>query len=254
MSKRLADKCAVITGGGRGIGKAIAKAYVEQGARCVITARNALELESTAREFPASTVVPLVCDVSDQRSVEAMARAATDALGAVDIVVNNAGMHASGQFVDIAPEVFAKLFEVNVLGIVRVSQAFLPAMIERGGGRIINMASTAGLFESPGQSPYNTSKHAAVGLTRCMALELAATGVTINAICPGFVDTALIDEFAAASGVDGQTLRHTLAGRTPMGRILVPEEVAHLAVYLGSDESASMTGQTMVISNAMRMH
>ncbi len=142
---------------------------------------------------------------------------------------------------------------MNVVGIVRVSQAFLPAMIESGRGSIVNIASTAGLFESPGQSPYNASKHGAVGLTRCMALELAKTGVTCNAICPGFVDTSMIDGFAAIANAEADALRATLAARTPMGRMLQPEEIGHLAVYLGSDESSGMTGQTMAISNGMRM-
>ena len=115
------------------------------------------------------------------------------------------------------------------------------------------MASTAGLFESPGQAPYNASKHGAVGLTRCMALELAATGVTCNAICPGFVDTPMLDGFAGLVGAESEELRRRLAQRTPMGRILDPSEIADLAIYLGSDESSGMTGQTMAISNGMRM-
>ncbi len=253
MSERLKGKRAVITGGGRGIGKAIALAYAREGAQCVITSRHVEDLEATAEEAPPGALRPIVCDVSDGDSVNAMADFVHGALGGADVVVNNAGIHAAGRFLDIDPETYSRLYEVNVVGIVRVSQAFLGGMIERKNGSIVNIASTAGLFESPGQAPYNASKHGAVGLTRCMALELAANGVTCNAICPGFVDTPMLDGFADLVGAESEELRKRLAKRTPMGRILSPDEIANLAIYLGSDESSGMTGQTMAISNGMRM-
>jgi meso-butanediol dehydrogenase / (S,S)-butanediol dehydrogenase / diacetyl reductase len=252
MVARLEAKRAVITGGGRGIGRAIALAYAAEGAQCVITSRKVADLEATAAEAP-EALTPIACDVGDDASVTAMAAAAVDVLGGVDIVVNNAGVHAAGRFLDIAPQTFADLYNVNVVGVVRVSQAFVPAMIEQGRGSVVNIASTAGLFESPGQSPYNASKHGTVGLTRCMALELAATGVSCNAICPGFVDTPMIDGFAEIANAEADALRAQLAARTPMGRMLQPEEIGSLAVYLGSDESSGMTGQAMAISNGMRM-
>ncbi|MBM44725.1 MAG: hypothetical protein CL458_00580 [Acidimicrobiaceae bacterium] len=253
MTERLKGKRAVITGGGRGIGKAIALAYAKEGAQCVITSRRFEDLEATAAEAPPGTVVPVACDVSEGDSVSAMAAFVHQELGGADIVVNNAGIHAAGRFVDIEPETYSRLYEVNVVGVVRVSQAFLSGMIERQRGSIVNIASTAGLFESPGQAPYNASKHGTVGLTRCMALELASSGVTCNAICPGFVDTPMLDGFADLVGAESEELRKQLAKRTPMGRILSPDEIANLALYLGSDESSGMTGQTMAISNGMRM-
>ena len=253
MAERLKGKRAVITGGGRGIGKAIALAYVKEGAQCVITSRRFEDLEATAAEAPPGTVIPIACDVSEGDSVSAMAAFVHQELGGADIVVNNAGIHAAGRFVDIEPETYSRLYEVNVVGVVRVSQAFLSGMIERQRGSIVNIASTAGLFESPGQAPYNASKHGTVGLTRCMALELASSGVTCNAICPGFVDTPMLDGFADLVGAESEELRKQLAKRTPMGRILSPDEIANLALYLGSDESSGMTGQTMAISNGMRM-
>ncbi len=253
MTERLKGKRAVITGGGRGIGKAIALAYAKEGAQCVITSRRFEDLEATAAEAPPGTVVPVACDVSEGDSVSAMAAFVHQELGGADIVVNNAGIHAAGRFVDIEPETYSRLYEVNVVGVVRVSQAFLSGMIERQRGSIVNIASTAGLFESPGQAPYNASKHGTVGLTLCMALELASSGVTCNAICPGFVDTPMLDGFADLVGAESEELRKQLAKRTPMGRILSPDEIANLALYLGSDESSGMTGQTMAISNGMRM-
>ena len=253
MTQRLEGKRAVITGGGRGIGRAIALAYAREGALCVITSRKLEDLEATAEQAPPGALRPVVCDVSNDASVSAMADFVHEQFGGADIVVNNAGIHAAGRFLDIDPATYSRLFEVNVVGIVRVSRAFLDGMIERGRGSIVNIASTAGLFESPGQAPYNASKHGAVGLTRCMGLELAASGVTCNAICPGFVDTPMLEGFAELVGAESDELRAQLAQRTPMGRILSPDEVANLAIYLGSDESSGMTGQTMAISNGMRM-
>ena len=253
MSQRLKGKRAVITGGGRGIGRAIALAYAREVAQCVITSRRFDDLEATAAEAPSGSVIPTACDVSDGSSVRAMADFVHQELGGADIVVNNAGIHAAGRFLDIEPETYSRLYEVNVVGVVRVSQAFLAGMIERERGSIVNIASTAGLFESPGQAPYNASKHGTVGLTRCMALELASSGVTCNAICPGFVDTPMLDGFADLVGAEAEELRKQLAKRTPMGRILAADEIANLAVYLGGDESSGMTGQTMAISNGMRM-
>jgi NAD(P)-dependent dehydrogenase (short-subunit alcohol dehydrogenase family) len=253
MSQRLEGKRAVITGGSRGIGRAIALAYVKEGASCVVISRQLEDLEETAELAPAGAIEPIVCDVANDASVAAMAELVLDKFGGVDIVVNNAGVHAAGSFLEIDAATYSRLFEVNVVGIVRISQAFLGGMIERQSGSIVNIASTAGLFESPGQAPYNASKHGAVGLTRCMALELAPTGVTCNAICPGFVDTPMLDGFADLVGAEADELRRRLAQRTPMGRILDPSEIANLAIYLGSDESSGMTGQTMAISNGMRM-
>ena len=253
MSQRLEGKTAVITGGGRGIGRAIALAYVQAGATCIVASRQLEDLEATARLAPHGAVEAIVCDVASDTSVAAMAELVLGEFGGVDIVVNNAGVHAAGSFLEIDAATYSRLYEVNVVGIVRVSQAFLGGMIERGRGSIVNIASTAGLFESPGQAPYNASKHGAVGLTRCMALELASTGVTCNAICPGFVDTPMLEGFADLVGAEADELRKRLAQRTPMGRILDPSEIANLAVYLGGDESSGMTGQTMAISNGMRM-
>ena len=253
MSQRLEGKTAVITGGGRGIGRAIALAYVQAGATCIVASRQLEDLEATARLAPHGAVEAIVCDVASDTSVAAMAELVLGKFGGVDIVVNNAGVHAAGSFLEIDAATYSRLYEVNVVGIVRVSQAFLGGMIERGRGSIVNIASTAGLFESPGQAPYNASKHGAVGLTRCMALEWASTGVTCNAICPGFVDTPMLEGFADLVGAEADELRKRLAQRTPMGRILDPSEIANLAVYLGGDESSGMTGQTMAISNGMRM-
>lgn len=253
MAGRLEGKRALITGGGKGIGRAIATAFAAEGARCAITSRTLADAEQAAAEIDSKSVLALPCDVKDDASVAAMAAQVRTELGGIDILVNNAGIVVVGGFLDIAPSQFAELFDVNVVGTVRVTQAFLPQMIEQGDGRVINIASTAGLFASLGQSAYNTSKHGVVGLTRCIALEIAAKGVTCNAICPGLVDTGMLVGAANQIGADLDTFRAQLDTSTPMGRILQPDELGPLAVYIASPEASGMTGQTMVISNGMRM-
>lgn len=258
MSGRLEGKRALVTGGGRGIGRAIALAYAGEGARVLVTARSSDQLdevvtEATSAEL-AGSIEAITCDLGDPASIDAMVASVNGSTGGIDVLVNNAGIYAAGRFLDIEPDRYTELFEINVVAAVRLAQAFIPGMIDRGRGSVVNIASTAGLFESPGQAPYNTTKHAMVGLTRCIALEMAPTGVTCNAICPGLVDTLMIDGFAKKVGAEGDALRATLAARHPMGRMLDPAEVADLAIYLGCDESRGMTGQAIVISNGTRMH
>ena len=166
------------------------------------------------------------------------------------MLVNAAGDYKASAFVDYDIADVEHLAAVNYFGTVHMMQACLPAMVERGFGRVINVASTAGKWGSLNQSAYNTSKHAVVGLTRCVALEMAKSGVTVNAICPGLIDTALADtlvaEHAAIIGTTPETLLSELLTRIPLGRLIQPAEIAELAVYLASREAAGMTGQSIL--------
>jgi NAD(P)-dependent dehydrogenase (short-subunit alcohol dehydrogenase family) len=156
-----------------------------------------------------------------------------------------------------ATEEFQQLLDVNLFGVLHGMQAVLPGMMQRGGGRIINVGSTAGKWGSRNQSAYNVSKHAVVGLTRCVALEAAASGVTVNAICPGFVQTDMVEnlkqEAAKSTGANPEALVQALLARVPMGRVLQPEEVASLAVYLALPASSGITGQSLLVDGGMLM-
>jgi meso-butanediol dehydrogenase/(S,S)-butanediol dehydrogenase/diacetyl reductase len=258
-SGRLAGRRALITGASRGIGRAIAERYAAEGADLFLTATSMGKLEET-RDLVAGhggRVFLHTADVSDRDQVEAMIKSAVAAMGGIDIAVNNAGVYKAARFVDYTADEFDQVMKVNAYGVFHVMQFVLRHMLERGaGGKIVNVASTAGKWESMNQSAYNASKHAVVGMTRCAALETAASGITINAICPGFVDTDMIDAFRAHADIAGVPFEQIKAGaiqRVPMGRMLDPVEIAHLAVYLGASESDGMTGQTITISGGMRM-
>ncbi|MFO7854544.1 MAG: 3-oxoacyl-ACP reductase family protein [Paracoccaceae bacterium] len=258
MSGRLEGKRVLVTGASRGIGRAIAERFAEEGARLCLAATTLERLEETraAIEARGGEAVTVAGDVSLREDVERMIGACEDGLGGLDVLVNNAGVYKAARFVDYAPEDFDRVMKVNAYGVFHAMQAALRRMTAEGGGKIVNVASTAGRHESMNQAAYNASKHAVVGLTRCAALEHAADGITVNAICPGFVETDMLDDFsthAEIMGIGVDQLMEGLRGRVPMRRFLAPREIADLAVYLAAPESDGMTGQCIVISGGMRM-
>jgi meso-butanediol dehydrogenase / (S,S)-butanediol dehydrogenase / diacetyl reductase len=253
---RLAGARAVITGGGRGIGRAIALAFAAEGASVVVSARTEGEIEAVASEVRAQggQAAAVLADITSDQDVQTLEASARNALGGpTTVLVNNAGIYVGRSFLDYRLDQWRRVLDVNVLGTVRVTRAFLPAMLEAGRGKIVNIASTAGTWGTVNQSAYNVSKHGIVGLTRCLALETADRGVRVNAVCPGWVDTDLVEEdaFAERLGVTASEVRPTLAARAPIGRMATPEEVAHLAVYLAADESDAVTGVPFTIAGGM---
>jgi 3-hydroxybutyrate dehydrogenase len=246
----LADKIALVTGGGRGIGRAVALAFAREGARVALAARTAEEVERAAREIARECSVETAhaaCDVSDRGSVERAFAAVAERFGrGPDILVNNAGIAESAPLTKTSDELWQRLLAINLTGTFYCTRAALPAMIERGWGRVINVASIAGKTGAPYIAAYSASKHGVLGLTRSVALEVARKGVTVNAICPGYVDTDMttraLSNIEATTGRSAADALEAIKNMSAQRRLVTPEEVAAVALLLASDAGRGITG------------
>ncbi|MDI9332002.1 MAG: SDR family NAD(P)-dependent oxidoreductase [Alphaproteobacteria bacterium] len=253
----LNEQVAIVTGASRGIGRAVVQAYARQGARVVLVATREAPLRSVCNDLGLSTEQTLcvAADVSKASDCQAVVSQAMQRWGQVDVLVNNAGIYHAAPFLEHTPQDFQRLLDVNLFGVMHFMQACLPHMQLRRSGSIINIASTAGKWGSRNQSAYNTSKHAVVGLTRCVALEASTHQVTVNAICPGFVQTDMIDELKAqaaqAAGASVDEFVKAMMTRVPLGRLMQPTEIAEMAVFLGSSAARGITGQSLHIDGGM---
>ena len=248
---QLNGKVALVTGGGRGIGRAIAMALSSAGASVVVTGRNTKNLEETKSAITAKggKALALACDVSNKSSIESAFEKIRAELGAVDILVNNAGVTYSRKFHETPDDVWEQIIQTNVNGVFYCCKAALPDMIQKRWGRIVTIASIAGLSGIPFSSAYGASKHAQVGLTRSLALEVARYNIAVNAICPGWVETDMLEEsIANIVKMTGRTADEARAELLKLGgqtRAVTPEEVANEALRLASLEDAKTTGQAI---------
>ena len=259
MAERLLGKTAMVTGGSRGIGRAIAEAFAAEGCQLFLNARDPDRLADTAADIVQTYGVHVnyaACDVTDGDGVRQMVGEAEEQ-APIDILVNNAGIHIPSSFVDYTFEDFKAVVESNVYSVFHVTQAVLPAMIGRKKGRVINLASTAGKWGSRNQSAYNASKHAVVGITRCLGLEMAPHNVLVNAICPWIVNTDMatgfVDRHSKIAGASPEDLKAALNATVPLNRWIEPQEVAGLAVYLASDEASYINGQAWTVDGGYTM-
>ncbi len=249
----LAGRRAVVTGAGRGIGRSIALALAEAGANVAVSARTATELEELVAEIQAldRQALAISCDVTDPQQIQSMAAKALEALGGLDILVNNAGNAGSHKFLNHSDDLWHRMLAVNLTSVYYVTKAFVPTLVEQRWGRIINIASIASRVGGSYIAAYTAAKHGVLGLTRALATELMPYNITVNAICPGYVNTPMTDasvrNISSRTGMPEAQARETLEKTSPQRRLMEPEEIAAIAVFLAQDISKGITGQAINI-------
>ncbi len=242
----------LVTGGGTGIGKAIALRFAAEGAVVAVSGRRPEPLEEVCAEGSGNggRLHAFPCDVTDRDAVEEMVSEVTEVCGPPRILVNNAGLGGPNACSREGPDRWREILSVNLDGLFHVTRAVLRVMPERG--RILSISSVLGKFGVPGYTAYCASKHGVVGFTRALALEVADRGITVNAVCPGWVETEMakagMEDLAKGAGITYEEARASALGQVPLKRILEPAEIAGLVAWIASEEAAGMTGQAVNLS------
>ena len=256
---KLKDKVALITGAGRGIGRAIALHFAREGADVMLAARTRNEIEAVAKSVNACgrRSLAIVADVSKEEDVDSMVNAAIREFGRIDILVNSAGIGGpAGPVVCTSVAEWDATISVNLRGVFLVARAVLPAMIEAKSGKVINVASSAGLVGVPNISAYCASKFGVIGLTQSLAREVAEVGICVNSLCPGPTETSLAQThwplIAEAARISIQELRENIVRNTPQKRILSVDDVTPVAVFLASRDSDGITGEEIVVAGGYK--
>lgn len=248
----LNGKIAIVTGAGGGIGSAITRELHAQGATVALADLDPEAAQSVADELNATragSAAVVAVDISDMDSVTSAVATVRETLGEVDVLVNNAGIDKIEPFVDSTPETWRRIVDVNLLGTINMTRAVLDPMLERGSGRIINIASDAGRVGSSGEVVYSATKGGVIAFAKALARETAAKGVTINAVCPGPTDTALLDQIAEVN----EKLYQGLSRAIPMRRLGQPDDIAPAVAFLAGEGAGFITGQTLSVSGGLTM-
>ena len=257
--KGLKGKIVLVTGSSRGIGRSIALAFAAQGSRMVIVGRAQPTLDRVAEEILrfGAQALPVSCNVTQKEEVEALRQKIASRLGTVQILINNAGIAPAASFLEMDDRLWEEVFKVNLTGTYYCCKAFLPEMVNARWGRIINIASTVAKVAYPNISAYTASKHAVLGLTRALAVETAKFGVTVNAICPGYVRTELTlnnaELMAEKTNKGVEEIIRLFEHTSPQNRLITPEEVAELSVMLASESAKGITGQAVNVDGGAVM-
>ncbi len=248
-TQALAGQHAVVTGGGSGIGAVTAEALIRSGARVTLMGRDAARLDA---QRAALSKLGEVASISVDVGNEAAVAAAFEQAGAVDLLINNAGQAQAAPFAHTNMALWQRMLDVNLTGVFLCTRAVLPGMLERGAGRIVNIASTAGQIGYAYVAAYCAAKHGVIGLTRALALEVATKGVTVNAVCPGYTETELLraslDQITSKTSRSEQEARNILLRHNPQNRFVAPEEVANAVLWLCMPGSGAITGQSISVS------
>lgn len=244
----LEGRISIVTGAGRGIGRAIAEALAARGATVVVSDLDASSGEEVAAAL-GGPAVAIPADVSSRGSVDAMAAAVLERFGRVDVLVNNAGWDVAGPFVESDPADWDRVVGINLYGMLHTCRAVLPVMVGQGAGAVVNLGSDAGRVGSSGEAVYSAAKGGVIAFTKAVARETARHGVRVNCVSPGPTDTALF----ASMGGDDPKLREALVRAIPMRRLARPEEIAAAVAFLASDEAGFVTGQTLSVSGGLTM-
>jgi len=258
---RLKDRVAIVTGGGAGIGRSVCVNMVKEGAKVVVADINQETAQETADTLTkeGGDAMAFQMDVTQKSAVQTMAAEALKAYGKIDILVNNAGTDIKGAITELTERTWDTLMDINLKGVFLCTQAVSHSMIERRYGRIVNISSMAGKTGEPLTSPYCATKFGVIGFTQSIALELGKHNITVNAVCPGPVDTDLIRQSVAQSAkIKGMApedfLQEFFINPTPLGRIAQPVDIARAVIFLASDEAEFITGSTLNVSGGREMH
>ncbi|KQP20381.1 2-hydroxycyclohexanecarboxyl-CoA dehydrogenase [Pseudorhodoferax sp. Leaf265] len=253
--RRFENKVVVVTGGGGGIGGATCRRFAGEGAKVAVFDLNLAAAEQVAAQIRAAggTAQAMGCDITDRTSVDQAVAATAEALGAIDVLVNNAGWDVFKPFVQTVPAEWERLIAVNLTGALHMLHAVLPGMAERRSGRIVNVASDAARGGSSGEAVYSACKGGLVALSKTLAREHARQGVTVNVVCPGPTDTALLAGVAEGAR-DPAKLLEAFRSAIPLGRLGQPDDLAGAIAFFASDDAGFVTGQVVSVSGGLTMH